>query len=154
MDYLEEALAKIKVLEGEKTTLEASNTSIKDELTKSEAMVKTVQDEAAESRISKQTERKQNYILNDIIKKNNITFDMSKENLQGITFDDKGQVIGDVAYQPNTTPAKTNVLAGDGTPNTMTVESIQGMNRADIAKNWDAIAETLANQPNQPTQTI
>jgi len=144
---LVEAEAKIKALEGEKATLEASNTAIKDELTKSNALVKTTQNESAENRIEKQSQRKQNYILNDIIKKNNITFDMTKENLQGITFDDKGQAVGEVAYQPNTTPAKADALAGNGTPNTMTVESIQGMNRADIAKNWDAVAETLANQP-------
>ncbi len=144
---LDEALAQIKVLETEKATLTASNTAIKEELVKSEALIKTTNDEAAESRITKQAERKNNYILNEVIKKNNITFDMSKENLQGITFDDKGQAMGEVAYQPNTTPAKANILAGDGTPNTMTVESIQGMNRADIAKNWEAVAETLANQP-------
>lgn len=144
---IKEALAKIKVLEGEKATLEASNTAIKAELTKSDALVKTTQNESAENRINKQAERKQNYILNDIIKKNNIAFDMSKENLNGITFDDKGQAVGEVAYQPSTTPAKANILTGEGTPNTMTVESIQGMNRADIAKNWDAVAETLANQP-------
>lgn len=143
---LVEAEAKIKVLEGEKTALEASNTAIKADLTQSEVLIKKANDESAESRINKQAERKQNYILNDIIKKNNITYDMTKENLQGITFDDKGQAVGEVAYQPNTGQVKTNILAGGGTPNTMTVESIQGMNRADIAKNWDAVAETLANQ--------
>ena len=144
---LKEALAQIKVLEGEKATLEASNTAIKAELTKSEVLVKSTQNESAENRIKKQAERKNNYILNEVIKKNNITFDMTKENLQGITFDDKGQAVGEVAYQPNTTPAKADTLAGGGTPNTMTVESIQGMNRTEIAKNWDAVAETLANQP-------
>jgi len=143
---LTEALAKIKLLEGEKTTLEASNLAIKAELTKSEVSVKKANDEAAESRIAKNTERKNNYILNDIIKKNNITYDMTKENMQGITFDDKGQAVGEVAYQPNT-EIKANLLAGEGSPPVMTVEGIQGMSRAEIAKNWDAVAETLANQP-------
>lgn len=141
---LKEALAKVTELEAANALLTTDNATLTTAAQTHDTALKSVNDESAENRVAKQAQRKANFILKTILEKNNIAYEIKDTDLNGITFDDKGEPVGDVSYQPNTNQIKTSINTGAGEQTQMTPESIQGMSRAEIAQNWDAVAATLA----------
>lgn len=133
---LEEAQAKIKELE---STLETSNSKI----TK-------LNGENAEKRILNNQQKKQVFAMKKVISSNNIKVDYDTLGTDSLTLNkETGMVEGEVSYNP---ASSVEVGGGvppvsNGAPEAMSIESIQGMNRTDIANNWEAVAEVLANQP-------
>ena len=133
---LEEAQLKITELE---TQAETSNSKI----TK-------LNSENAEKRILNNQQKKQVFAMKKVISSNNIKVDYDSLGTDSLTLNQEtGMVEGEVLYNP----ASSVEVGGGvppvslGAPEAMSIESIQGMNRTDIANNWEAVAEVLANQP-------
>lgn len=140
---LEEATARIKVLEGEATT-NATN------LTTANASITKLKTENAERRVLNTQQKKSLFAHKAVISKNNIKVDYESLGTDGLTINaTSGAVEGEVSYNPASIPEVGGGVppVSKGAPTAMTIESIQGMSRPDIAKNWDAIASTLAAQP-------
>lgn len=132
---LEEATARINVLEAEAVT--------------STAKITKLNTENAERRVLNNQQKKQIYAAKAVISKNNIKVDYEALGADSLTLNkETGVVEGEVSYNPASKPEVGGGVppSSKGAPEAMTIESIQGMNRADIAKNWDAVSATLANQ--------
>ena len=144
---LEESLAKVAELTAENKELLTKNIELTAETDRNIKQLDKVTNEAAENRIHKQSERKRAYVMKEVLKRNNIEFDVNSHSLEGLTIVD-GEVTGDVTYDPK---RKTEVGAGvspasNGTAGVMSIESIQGMSREEIADNWAAVEKTLSDQ--------
>lgn len=149
---LEEAQARIKVLEVEAEVIKVSMATATTNLTTATTKITKLNDENAERRVLNNHQKKQLYVTKGIIAKNNIKVDYEKIGTDSLTLDkETGQVVGEVAYNPASSIEVGGGVppASKGAPTGMTIESIQGMNRVDIAKNWDAVAAVLANQPTE-----
>lgn len=147
---LDEAQAKIKELEGQITTKDTEIATANGKITK-------LNTENAERRVINAQQKKTLHNATQVLKKNNIKVDINTMNTENLTLNtETGQVEGEVIYNPASIPE-----IGGGVPPTsndalpaMTVESIQGMSRSDIAKNWDAVSSVLTAQGEQPNNNI
>lgn len=136
---LEEALAKIKELEVSSGVKDVALTTANGKITK-------LNDENAERRVLNNQQKKNLHVAKSVINKNNIKVDFDKIGTDNLTLNkETGQVEGEVSYNP-----ASNIEVGGGVPpvsnpapQAMTIETIQGMSRDAIAKNWDAISEVL-----------
>lgn len=147
---IEELEARVKVLEGENTKLKSDAIENTKKATVNEDKLR---DEAAGYRVKMNEQTKKNYLLDNVIKQNNIKVDDKHLDTSALKLDD-GKVVGDATYKPNTDfNIGADIGAGDTSP-AMTVESIQGMSRQDIAKNWDAVSAALSAQGDQTNNTI
>ncbi len=147
---LEEAQARIKVLETEATAKAI-------ELVTATNKVSKLTNENAERRVVNTQQKKALFAHKAVIDKNNIKVDFDTLGVDGLTLNkETGVVEGDVSYNPaSVTEVGGGVPPSSGNaPEVMTVESIQGMSRTDIAKNWDAVSEVLTSQATQTTNTI
>jgi hypothetical protein len=114
--------------------------------------------ENAERRVLNNQQKKALYAHKAVISKNNIKVDYDALGTDSLTLNkETGAVEGEVIYSP----ASTIEVGGGvpptsgGAPSAMTVESIQGMSRADIAKNWEAVSSVLtAQNTSQQPNTI
>jgi hypothetical protein len=143
---IEELTKRVAELEGENTKLKADAIENAKNVTVNEDKLR---DEAAGYRVKMNEQTKKNYLLSDVIKQNNIKVEDKDLETSGLKLND-GKVEGDATYKPNTNfNIGVDIGSGDPSP-AMTVESIQGMSRADIAKNWDAVSAALSAQDSQP----
>lgn len=154
---LEEATARIKVLETEASVMKVSMTTANASVASHLAKISKLNDENAERRVLNNQQKKALFAHKAVISKNNIKVDFEKLGTDELTLNaETGQVEGEVIYNP----ASAMEVGGgvppvsNPAPAAMTVESIQGMSRQDIAKNWDAVSATLASQGDQNTNTI
>ena len=142
---LEEAQERIKVLETEAAT---KDTSIADSNTK----ITQLNTENAERRVLNNQHKKSLYAAKKVIGLNNIKVDYDSLGTDGLTLNkETGAVEGEVSYNP-----ASSVAIGGGVPPTsagaveaMTLDTIKDMSRDDIAKNWEAVSNVMANQPTQ-----
>ena len=144
---LEESLVKVKELEAVNKELLTKNEQLTADGEKNMKQLEIVTYEAAENRVLRQSERKKSFIMNEVLKRNNIEFDVNGHSLEGLSIVD-GEVTGDVTYDPK---RKAEVGAGvspasNGTAGVMSIESIQGMTREQIAENWSAVEKVLTDQ--------
>lgn len=147
---IEELTKRVTELEGENTKLKADALDTAKAVATNESKLR---DEAAGYRVKMNDETKKNYLLSDVIKQNNIKVDDKHMETNGLKLND-GKVEGDVTYKPDT-DFKIGVNIGSGDESkALTVENIQGMSRADIAKNWEAVSATLSAQGDQTNNTI
>lgn len=105
--------------------------------------------ENAERRIVNTQQKKSLFAHKQVITKNNIKVDYDTLGVDGLTLNkETGAVEGEVSYNPASSVEIGGGVppASSGAPEGVSIESIQSMNRADIAKNWDAISDVLANQ--------
>lgn len=154
---LEEAQARIKVLETEATTNATSLTTANTTVATHLANISKLNDENAERRVLNTQQKKALFAHKAVIAKNNIKVDYDKLGTDSLTLNaETGQVEGEVSYNAASVPEVGGGVppASGGAPQAMTIESIQVMSRADIAKNWDAVNATLASQAEQPNNTI
>lgn len=127
-------------------TLEQSTAKI----TELEQKIQKLQGENAEKRVQNTQHKKSMHAMKEVIKKNNITVDYDSLGTDNLTVNkETGTIEGEVLYNPASTVevGGGESPASKGAPEGMSIESIQGMNRVDIANNWEAVAEVLANQP-------
>lgn len=139
---LEEATARIKVLETEVATKDTNLVTANGKITK-------LTSENAERRVLNTQQKKSLFAHKAVISKNNIKVDYDSLGTDGLTLNkETGVVEGEVSYNPASVVEIGGGVppASNDAPKSMTIESIQGMSRDDIAKNWDAVASTLANQ--------
>jgi len=147
---LKEALERIKVLESEATTKDVELVTATNKNSK-------LTTENAERRVLNTQIKKSLFAAKAVISKNNIKVDYEALGADSLTLNkETGVVEGDVSYNP---ASITEVGGGvppssSNAPEAMTVESIQGMSRKDIAKNWDAVNDVLTSQATQTTNTI
>jgi len=147
---LAEAEAKIKELEAQAVI---ANASISEANTK----ISKLNTESAERRVLNNQQKRQLHATKQVIAKNNIKVDYDALGTDSLTLNkDTGAVEGDVTYNPASTPNVGSgiIPASNGAPEAMSIESIQGMSRADIAKNWDKITSVLEAQTPQQSNTI
>lgn len=147
---LEEATARIKVLETEAKAKDASIATANTNAIAATAKISKLNDENAERRVLNNQQKKSLHAAKQVISKNNIKVDYDKLGADNLTLNSEtGQVEGEVSY----TAASVPEIGGGASPtaNTappaITIDTIKTMGRAEIAKNWDAIASTLAAQP-------
>jgi hypothetical protein len=144
---LEEATARIAVLEAEATT---ANALVATTATENTAKISKLNTENAERRVLNNQQKKSLFAHKAVISKNNIKVDYEALGTDSLTLNaETGVVEGEVIYNPASTVEVGGGVppSSGGAPSAMSIESIQGMSRDDIAKNWDAVAATLANQP-------
>jgi hypothetical protein len=147
---IEELTKRVTELEDENTKLKSDSVDNAKVILVNEAKLR---DEAAGYRVKMNDQTKKNYLLNDVIKQNNIKVDDKHLDISSLKLDD-GKVVGDATYKPDTGfNIGADIGAGE-TTKALTVESIQDMSRADIAKNWDAVSAALASQGDQTNNTI
>lgn len=136
---LEEATKRIEELEAKALQVEADTN----------AKITKLNTENAERRVLNNQQKKSLFAAKAVISKNNIKVDYESLGTDSLTLNkETGVVEGEVSYNPASKPeVGGGVLPASGNaPEAMTVESIQSMSRQDIAKNWDAVSATLANQ--------
>ncbi|MBE8232489.1 MAG: hypothetical protein HAW67_02050 [Endozoicomonadaceae bacterium] len=139
-----------KMLADNKTeiaTLTTDNTALKGSQTQSEASAKSLTDEAAETRIQLKEQRKQNYVLGNILGKNNINFDVATYDMKDIKLED-GKVVGDVNYNP-VSPMEAGAVMNPAILNEkggVEVGAIHSMSREQIRENWGSVEAALQNQ--------
>ena len=139
---------KITELENEITRLNKRNASI----TTLEAKITKLNTENAERRVANTQTKKSLYAAKKVIGLNNIKVDYDSLGTDGLTLNkETGAVEGEVSYNP-----ASSVAIGGGVPPTsagaveaMTLDTIKDMSRDDIAKNWEAVSNVMANQPTQ-----
>lgn len=154
---LEEATARIKVLETEAATNATALATANTGLTAHLAKISKLNDENAERRVANNKQKKDLFAAKAVITKNNIKVDYDKLGTEGLTLNaETGVVEGEVSYNAASVPQLGGGVppTSGGAPQAITIESIQAMSRADIAKNWDAVNATLAAQSEQPNNTI
>lgn len=150
---LEEAQARIKVLESEAATNTTSLTTANASVASHLAKISKLNDENAERRVLNNQQKKSLFAHKAVITKNNIKVDYDKLGMDNLTLNaETGQVEGEVSYNAASVPELGGGVppSSGGTPQVMTIESIQGMSRKDIAKNWDAVNAAMAAQAEQP----
>ena len=119
------------------------------------AKLESVKEEAIRNRQGKQDARKREFVLKEVVKKNNIAFDIDSFDLGGIQVDNNGEVTGQVPYEPTRNPPPGSGMppssgnAGGG----MTLETVKGLNRSEITKeNWGEVMNALKNANNTPKE--
>jgi len=129
-------------------TLEEAQVKITD----LESKIQNLNNENAEKRVINTQQKKSLYSMKEVIKKNNINVDYDTLGTDSLTVNQEtGMVEGEVLYNPASTVevGGGESPASNGAPEQMSIQDIQGMNRVDIANNWEAITDVLANQPTQ-----
>jgi hypothetical protein len=152
---LEEATARIAVLEAEAVTAKAL---VATTATDNTAKITKLNTENAERRVLNNQQKKSLFAAKHVIAKNNIKVNYEALGTDSLTLNaETGVVEGEVSYNPASTIEVGGGVspASNGAPQAMTVESIKGMSRQDIAKNWDEVSAVLASQDTQqPNNTI
>ena len=147
---LEEATAKIVALEAATVTDKATIATLNTAAGTEAAKIIALNNENAERRVLNNQQKKSLYAAQHVIAKNNIKVDYDKLGADGLTLNaTTGQVEGEVTYDPASvaTVGAGIVPASVGAPEGLSIESIQSMSRADIAKNWEAVQSAIENQP-------
>lgn len=151
---LEEAQARIKVLEDEAKTKDTNIATANTNALAATAKISKLNDENAERRVLNNQQKKQLHAAKQVISKNNIKVDYDKLGADNLTLNSEtGQVEGEVSYTAASVPELGGGVppTANTAPEAMTIDSIKTMGRAEIAKNWDAIATTLAAQTETTT---
>lgn len=151
---LEEATARIKVLEGEAEVIKVSMATATTNLTTANDKITKLNTENAERRVLNNQQKKALFSAKAVISKNNIKVDYEALGTDSLTLNaETGVVEGEVIYNPASIPEVGGGVppASNDAPQAISIESIQSMSRTDIAKNWDAVAATLASQPQATT---
>lgn len=123
-----------------KATIQERDTTISSLKTNAEA-TKIVTDKLREG---SDESTKKIAALNTVLKKHNISFDISKADLKDLTIVD-GNIQGDFSYEPPD-PSKNNTRdkGTGGNSGGITMADIQAMSPSQINENWDEVSKVLA----------
>lgn len=124
--------------------------TLRAQLEEQKQLVEKLKEESIGNRLKAKESKKREYAVNQVLKKNNIKFDVNQVNLEAIQIDETGSPTGEINYSPErqNKPGVGVPPTSQGKSGGLSIEDIGTMSRGEIAKNWDEVLTVLQSNSN------